>query len=168
MTKYANSIGVKVPELLLPNAGVDMTKWAVVACDQYTSQPDYWNETEAIVGDAPSTLRIMLPELYLDKPDEAERIVSINSHMKQYVENGVLEKHSDRTSLVMRGTIEFPTVEMMELFVEGLEERGFSRVGFLDTKNFSKVDVYTIEQNRVVFLWRDIVGSDQGTNIPNN
>ena len=45
----------------------------VVACDQFTSQPDYWNETEKIVGDAPSTLRIMLPELYLDKPDEAER-----------------------------------------------------------------------------------------------
>ena len=70
MTKYANNIGVRVPELLLPNKDVDMTKWAVVACDQFTSQPDYWNETEKIVGDAPSTLRIMLPELYLDKPDE--------------------------------------------------------------------------------------------------
>ena len=102
MTKYANSIGVKVPELLLPNAGVDMTKWAVVACDQYTSQPDYWNETEAIVGEAPSTLRIMLPELYLDKPDEAERIVSINSHMKQYVESGVLENKGEGFAYVLR------------------------------------------------------------------
>ena len=106
MTKYANSIGVKVPELLLPNAGVDMTKWAVVACDQYTSQPDYWNETEAIVGDAPSTLRIMLPELYLDKPDEAERIVSINSHMKQYVESGVLENKGEGFAYVLRTVCE--------------------------------------------------------------
>ncbi|MBQ6703892.1 MAG: DUF1015 domain-containing protein, partial [Clostridia bacterium] len=102
MTKYANSIGVKVPELLLPNAGVDMEKWAVVACDQYTSQPDYWNETEAIVGDAPSTLRIMLPELYLDKPDEAERIASINAHMKQYVESGVLENRGEGFAYVLR------------------------------------------------------------------
>ena len=41
MTKYTNSIGVNVPALLLPRPGVDMTKWAVVACDQYTSQPAY-------------------------------------------------------------------------------------------------------------------------------
>ena len=102
MTKYANTIGVKVPELLLPRAGVDMTKWAVVACDQYTSQPDYWNETESIVGDAPSTLRIMLPELYLDKPDEAERIASINAHMKQYVETGILENKGEGFAYVLR------------------------------------------------------------------
>ena len=56
MTKYANNIGVRVPELLLPNKDVDMTKWAVVACDQFTSQPDYWNETEKIVGDRKSVV----------------------------------------------------------------------------------------------------------------
>ena len=102
MTKYANNIGVRVPELLLPNKDVDMTKWAVVACDQFTSQPDYWNETEKIVGDAPSTLRIMLPELYLDKPDEAERIASINAHMKEYVEKGVLENKGEGFAYVVR------------------------------------------------------------------
>ena len=102
MTKYANNIGVRVPELLLPNKDVDMTKWAVVACDQFTSQPDYWNETEKIVGDAPSTLRIMLPELYLDKPDEAERIASINAHMKEYAEKGVLENKGEGFAYVVR------------------------------------------------------------------
>ena len=102
MTKYANNIGVRVPELLLPNKDVDMTKWAVVACDQFTSQPDYWNETEKIVGDAPSTLRIMLPELYLDKPDEAERIASINAHMKESVEKGVLENKGEGFAYVVR------------------------------------------------------------------
>ncbi|MDR0839952.1 MAG: DUF1015 domain-containing protein [Christensenellaceae bacterium] len=102
MTKYANFIGVKVPELLLPNKAVDMAKWAVVACDQFTSQPDYWNETEAIVGDAPSALRIMLPELYLDKPDEASRIQAINAHMQQYVQSGVLESKGEGFVYVRR------------------------------------------------------------------
>ena len=79
-------IGLQVPTLLLPRPGVDLTRWAVVACDQYTSQPDYWNETERLAGNAPSALRIMLPEIYLDKPDEAARIESINAHMKQYMQ----------------------------------------------------------------------------------
>lgn len=60
MKRYENSVGVFVPELLMPNGNVDLSKWAVVACDQYTSQPEYWEETERIVGDAPSTLRLML------------------------------------------------------------------------------------------------------------
>ena len=102
MTKYTNSIGVKVPALLLPRPGVDMTKWAVVACDQYTSQPAYWQETESIVGDAPSTLRIMLPELYLDGPDEAERIASINAHMKEYMDTGILENKGEGFAYVRR------------------------------------------------------------------
>ena len=105
MTKYTNSIGVNVPALLLPRPGVDMTKWAVVACDQYTSQPAYWQETEAIVGDAPSTLRIMLPELYLDGPDEAERIASINAHMQEYMDTGVLENKGEGFAYVRRTTI---------------------------------------------------------------
>lgn len=50
MNKYENSVGVLIPEILLPKEGTDMTKWAVVACDQFTSQPDYWQETESIVA----------------------------------------------------------------------------------------------------------------------
>ena len=91
MDKFANKVGVKVPEILLPQKGTDMTKWAVVASDQYTSQPEYWEETERIVGDAPSTLRLMLPEMYLEKPGEAERIEKINATMKQYLDSGILE-----------------------------------------------------------------------------
>lgn len=102
MTKFANPIGVKVPELLLPSIKVDMSRWAVVACDQYTSQPDYWNETECIAGDAPSALRIMLPEIYLDKPDEAARIEAINAHMKEYMEGGVLENKGEGFAYVRR------------------------------------------------------------------
>ncbi len=102
MSSFQNTAGVKVPEILLPRAGTDMTKWAVVACDQFTSQPDYWEETERIVGAAPSTLRMMLPEMYLEKPDEAERIDAINATMKNYRDEGVLENRGEGFMLVRR------------------------------------------------------------------
>ena len=57
---------IRLPKLLMPREGIDLSKWAVIACDQYTSQPDYWNNADAIVGDAPSTLRLTLPEVYLE------------------------------------------------------------------------------------------------------
>ena len=60
---------MKVPfqkaNILIPK-DLDMEKWSVVACDQYTSEPEYWNQVEEIVGDNPSTLRITLPEIYLE------------------------------------------------------------------------------------------------------
>lgn len=66
-------------------------------------------------------------------------------------ENGVLEKHSDRTSLVMRGMIEFPTYEMMELFVNGLEERGFKEGS---TSSYKNVERYTVSGKKVTVNWR--------------
>lgn len=57
--------------MLLPR-GADWEKWAVVACDQYTSQPEYWEELDAFVGTAPSTLRMILPELYLSGESRGE------------------------------------------------------------------------------------------------
>ncbi len=90
--KFQNNVGVCVPEILFPAKGVDLTKWAVVACDQFTSQPAYWDAVEAVVGDAPSTLRITLPEIYLDKPGEAERIVAIRKAMDDYMANGTLSE----------------------------------------------------------------------------
>ena len=54
-----SAIGVKIPDILLP-ANCDSAKWACIACDQYTSQPEVWLEAEQIVGDAPSTLRMAL------------------------------------------------------------------------------------------------------------
>lgn len=102
MARYDNTIGVKVPQILLPREGIDLKKWAVVACDQYTSQPEYWDETAHIVGDEPSTLKIMLPELYLDKPDEAERIAKIRENMDAYLQSGVLENKGEGFVLVRR------------------------------------------------------------------
>ena len=66
-------------DILLPkNASKeDMQKWAVIACDQYTSDEEYWDDVKEIVGDAPSSLNIMLPEIYLEK-DNTEKIEKIN------------------------------------------------------------------------------------------
>ena len=83
-------IGLQLPSLLLPRAGTDLTQWAVVACDQYTSQPDYWARVEALVGDAPSTLRLILPEAYLGAADEAQRVQAIQDAMRRYLAEGVL------------------------------------------------------------------------------
>ncbi len=73
-------------DILLPD-NCNMTKWSVVACDQYTSQPEYWKEVESFVGDAPSTLAITLPEVYLEEDDVAERIQKINKNMEEYLPN---------------------------------------------------------------------------------
>ncbi len=85
-----DKIGLQVPEILLPNKDVDLHKWSVVACDQYTSQPDYWAEVARIVGDAPSTLKVIFPEVYLEDADGDQRIASINHTMQQYLDQGVL------------------------------------------------------------------------------
>lgn len=102
MDRFANSVGVEVPNILFPSENVELCKWAVVACDQFTSQPDYWRAAEAEVGSAPSALRLMLPEMYLDKPGEAERIEAINAAMKQYTADGTLRPLGPGLMLVTR------------------------------------------------------------------
>ena len=76
-------------DLLLPDpqhiTAAEMQKWACVACDQYTSQPEYWQAVERLVGQAPSTLRLTLPEIYLGEPDVQQRIDAIAAHMKDYL-----------------------------------------------------------------------------------
>ena len=97
-----SKFGLHIPEIMLPAEGTDYFKWAVVACDQYTSEPEYWDKVEEIVGDSPSTLRLMLPELYLDGPDEAERIKSVRATMDKYLEDGTLRKMEPGCMLVKR------------------------------------------------------------------
>ena len=70
-------------DILLPDFSVvDGKKWAVVACDQYTSEPAYWNKAKSLVGDAPSTLSLILPELWLEETDE--RVPKIHAAMQSY------------------------------------------------------------------------------------
>lgn len=87
-------IAIQVPDVYLPRPGVDLTKWAVIACDQFTSQPDYWHKVEAIVGDAPSTLKMIFPEVYLEQPDAEERIRSIQQTMMDYLTDDLLSRYT--------------------------------------------------------------------------
>ena len=86
--KKLEDFGMKVPEILLP-ANVDLSKWSVIACDQYTQDLDYWKRAEAAAAGAPSTLNLILPEVYLGAPDKAERIAKIRQTMKEYLGGGV-------------------------------------------------------------------------------
>ena len=71
-------------DILLPDfEKYDAAKWSVVACDQFTSEPEYWEKAEAFVGDAPSTLRMILPEVYLSESEK--RIPAINETMQEYL-----------------------------------------------------------------------------------
>ena len=66
-------IGFSPADILLPREDIDMERWAVVACDQYTSEKEYWSDADRIVGDAPSTLRMILPECYLEESGKEDK-----------------------------------------------------------------------------------------------
>ena len=84
MNPKFEALGMKPADILLPK-DCDMTKWAVVACDQFTSQPEYWAEADRIAGDAPSTLRLILPESKLNDPDVDQHVADINKSMADYL-----------------------------------------------------------------------------------
>jgi len=81
-------------DILLPR-DVDMAKWAVIACDQFTSEPEYWEAAAQIAGDAPSALKLVLPEAGLKADDVEERIAAINAEMDRYLEEGLFTEYRD-------------------------------------------------------------------------
>ncbi len=85
-----DEIGLHVPTILLPNQDIDMTKWSVIACDQYTSQPEYWEKVYALVNSSPSSLNIILPEIYLKSCNINKKAEYINKNMLDYVKKGIL------------------------------------------------------------------------------
>lgn len=118
MNQSFEQLGFYPADILLPK-DVDMTKWAVVACDQFTSQPEYWQAVEDTVGNAPSTLRLILPEAKLNDPDVEQSIADINSTMEQYLESGVFQTLSDSLLYMERtqsdGKIRHGLIGMIDL-----------------------------------------------------
>ena len=96
-------IAVKSINILLPRKA-DYQKWAVVACDQFTSQPEYWQELDKFVGEEKSTLRLIYPEVYLGEKDGDARIAAIRETMRAYLDGGVFEEYRDTFVLVKRTT----------------------------------------------------------------
>ena len=102
MKLHYPDIGLHVPTLLLPHPEVPLTSWSVIACDQYTSQPEVWRETRRLVGEQPSTLDLILPEAHLDGGDRAAVITAINDRMARYLDDGVLVAQRPGFMLVER------------------------------------------------------------------
>lgn len=86
-------IGIQIPKILLPKEGISMEKWAVVACDQFTAEPEYWQEVEEIVGSSPSTFHLIYPEVFLKEENKDTRIQKINQNMIKYHEENIWVEH---------------------------------------------------------------------------
>jgi hypothetical protein len=95
---------IKCFDILLPKV-LSLNKWAVVSCDQFTSQRKYWAELSEFVGQEPSTLKMIFPEVYLEDGDAAERIEAINRTMREYLKQGVFTSLKDSAVLVRRTTL---------------------------------------------------------------
>lgn len=110
-------------DILIPKNTVNMEKWSVVACDQYTSEPEYWDEVINNVGDAPSSLSLILPELYLENSDVAERIDKIHASMENYLTNGIFDEYKDAM-----------------VYVERVQSNGIVRKGIIGAIDLEKYD----------------------------
>ena len=107
-------------DILLPAKNPE--KWAVIACDQYTSEPEYWENVRKTVGNAPSAFNIIFPEVFLGK-NNADRISKINATMKSYLESGVFNEYKN-TFVYTERTLK-----------NGKTRRGI--VGLIDLDNYS-------------------------------
>lgn len=111
-------------DILLPQ-NCDMTKWSVVACDQFSSQPDYWAALEELCANAPSTLHLMLPEAYLETKDQFDAAEEINAEMRNYLACGVFRTLKDSYIYVER-TLPSGTVRRGLVGVLDLEDYDYS------------------------------------------
>ena len=85
-------LGVSLAKILIPNGSINMNKWSVIACDQFTSQPEYWEKVAKAVGTAPSILHIVLPEIYLGSPDVDKLIEDTKSNMEEYLSSDLFRE----------------------------------------------------------------------------
>lgn len=112
------STAFKAADILLPDIK-DMEKWAVVACDQYTGQPDYWERVKNTVGEAPSALNLILPEVYLEEQDVDVRIEKIHAAMKEALDNKLFREYKNALIYIERtqsdGKIRKGIVGMIDL-----------------------------------------------------
>lgn len=128
MSKKTFSAG----NILLPKSGTDMSKWSVVACDQYTSEPEYWSEVSSFVGNAPSTLHITFPEIYLEDGDGDARIKSINDTMEKYISEGL-----------------FAPAVSKYIYVERTQRNGKIRRGLMGVVDLEEYDYTKGSQSKI-------------------
>lgn len=108
-------------DILLPKG--DFEKWSVIACDQFTSRADYWEDVKKIASSSPSTVNLIYPEVYLGKTNAEETVAKINSEMLSYIENGVFEEYKDSF-----------------IYVERVQSDGRLRCGIVGAVDLEKYD----------------------------
>lgn len=86
-------LGIQAPRIFLPRQGIDLTRWAVIACDQFTSQPEYWQAVKDYINDSASTFNLILPEVFLGTPKEPGLIQTIQTTMRDYLNLEILVPH---------------------------------------------------------------------------
>ena len=114
---------IKKQHIFLPKKHLDLSKWSVIACDQFTQDKDYWQTVALYTEDAPSTLNLVLPEIYL-AADNSEKIKQINSNMLAYYQNGFICDEGPIMVLVNRKTKKHPNRLGIVMAVD-LEEYSF-------------------------------------------
>jgi len=111
-------------DILLPKTNIDMEKWAVIACDQFTSEPDFWDRVQTTVGDAPSTFHMILPEVWLEEVDEDAAAEEINETMAAYLQADI-----------------FRTIKDSFIYVERTLRNGKIRPGIVGAVDLEQYDV---------------------------
>lgn len=114
---------LKPADILVPKESVDMEKWAVIACDQYTSEPEYWNKTSEIVGNDYSSLNMILPEIYLEDSDVSDRISNIHNTMEKYLSENIFDEYKDSM-----------------IYVERIQSNGILRAGIIGKIDLEEYD----------------------------
>ena len=89
-------------DILLPEKTIDMEKWSVIACDQFTNEPEYWEKVKANVAEHPSTLDMILPEVYLEQENHEEQLKNIEASMNKYLREKVFTEYKDAMIYVER------------------------------------------------------------------
>ena len=118
-------------DILIPQ-NVDFTKWSVVACDQYTSEPEYWERVRDTVGNEPSALNIIFPEVYLNDGDGEKRIKNINARMEEYVKSGL-----------------FREIKNSFVYVERTQSDGKTRHGIVGAVDLEEYDYSKGSQSKI-------------------
>lgn len=118
-----NSTAFHNANILVPKNSVDMSKWSVIACDQYTSEPEYWKQVYSNVDSSPSTLNLILPELYLEDDDVASRIENIHDSMNKYLSDDIFDEYNNAM-----------------IYVERMQSNGILRQGIVGSIDLEKYD----------------------------
>lgn len=118
LQKRLQTVGISIPEILIPSSSVKLDSWSVIACDQYTQDRSYWKQVEEICEDASSVYTIIFPEIYLEDPGRDKRIDTIRQSMKHYLEDGILAKGQKGCVYIERSTPFHPKRQGLVLAVD--------------------------------------------------